>query len=125
LLGGQGAERLRTTLPSHPWGRGAGGEGVRIRNRTYEMRDSAGSEIMISIQGYKRRNGPAGIRNVLLSIHTVECSSFVSQKIAEIDPRVQSVGFPGCYANAYASRLMIALATHPNVAGVLLVRLGW
>jgi altronate dehydratase large subunit len=79
---------------------------------------------MIPIQGYKRRNGPAGIRNVLLSIHTVECSSFVSQKIAEIDPRVQSVGFPGCYANAYASRLMIALATHPNVAGVLLVSLG-
>jgi altronate dehydratase large subunit len=79
---------------------------------------------MISIQGYKRPSGPAGIRNVLLSIHTVECSSFVSQKIAEIDPRVQSVGFPGCYANAYASRLMIALATHPNVAGVLLVSLG-
>jgi altronate dehydratase large subunit len=79
---------------------------------------------MISIQGYQRQSGPAGIRNVLLSIHTVECSSFVSQKIAEIDPRVQSVGFPGCYASAYASRLMIALATHPNVAGVLLVSLG-
>jgi altronate dehydratase large subunit len=79
---------------------------------------------MTQILGYERRAGKPGIRNHVLSIHTVECSSFVSQKIAEIDPRVQSVGFPGCYRNAYASRMMAALGTHPNVGAVLLVSLG-
>jgi len=41
-----------------------------------------------------------------------------------MDPRVQSLGFPGCYQNEYASRLMGALGTHPNVGAVLLVSLG-
>jgi altronate hydrolase len=78
---------------------------------------------MKKISGYQRRNG-IGIRNYVLSIHTVECSSHVSQQIAAIDPRVQSAGFPGCYSNAYGARLMTALATHPNVGAVLLVSLG-
>ncbi len=79
---------------------------------------------MSEIQGFRRRTGPPGIRNYVLSIHTVECSSFVSQKIASIGPRVQSLGFPGCYQNDYAARLMVALGTHPNVGAVLLVSLG-
>ncbi|MGH9470516.1 MAG: UxaA family hydrolase [Terriglobia bacterium] len=79
---------------------------------------------MSGVLGYQRPTGPPGIRNVVACIHTVECSSFVAQKIAEADPRVHSLGFPGCYANAYATRLMIALATHPNVGAVLLVSLG-
>jgi altronate dehydratase large subunit len=74
--------------------------------------------------GYQRREGPPGIRNLVACIHTVECSSFVAQKIAEISPRVHTLGFPGCYANAYASRLMTALGCHPNVGAVLLVSLG-
>ena len=79
---------------------------------------------MTEILGYKRPSGPPGIRNQIVCIHTVECSSFVSQKIAATHPRVQSLGFPGCYGNEYASRLMIALATHANVGAVLLVSLG-
>jgi altronate dehydratase large subunit len=79
---------------------------------------------MKSILGYRRPEGPPGIRNHVLCIHTVECSSFVSEKIASIDSRVHSLGFPGCYSNTYASRLMAALATHPNVGAVLLVSLG-
>jgi len=76
------------------------------------------------ILGYGRADGSKGIRNVLLSIHTVECSSFVSQQIAASDPRIHALGFPGCYSNEYAARLMTALATHPNAGGVLLVSLG-
>ncbi len=79
---------------------------------------------MDHILGYARPTGVPGIRNYVICIHTVECSSFVSQRIAEIDPRVQSVGFPGCYKNEYASRLMVALATHANVGAALLVSLG-
>ena len=74
--------------------------------------------------GYHRQSGPPGIRNVVASIHTVECSSFVSQQIAAMDPRIHTLGFPGCYRNEYATRLMTALATHPNVGAVLLVSLG-
>ena len=79
---------------------------------------------MKSILGYQRAVGPSGIRSHVLCIHTVECSSFVSEKIASADSRVHTLGFPGCYSNSYASRLMSALATHPNVGAVLLVSLG-
>ena len=34
------------------------------------------------------------------------------------------IGFPGCYDNEYAIRLMLALARHPNVGAVLAVGLG-
>lgn len=79
---------------------------------------------MNSILGYQRTGGPPGIRNLVACIHTVECSSFVAERIAAIDPCVHTLGFPGCYRNAYASRLMVALGTHPNVGAVLLVSLG-
>jgi altronate dehydratase large subunit len=79
---------------------------------------------MSSVLGYRRLEGPPGIRNHGLCIHTVECSSFVSEKIANLDSRVHSLGFPGCYSNGYASRLMAALGTHPNVGAVLMVSLG-
>ena len=79
---------------------------------------------MTSFMGYRRSSGPPGIRNYLACIFTVECASFVAQKLCEIDPRVQLVGFPGCYGNEYATRLMSALATHPNVGATLLVSLG-
>lgn len=76
------------------------------------------------ISGYARAHGRPGIRNHLLCIHTVECSSFVTQQIAAVDPRVQAMGFAGCYSSDYATRMMSALGTHPNVGGVLLVSLG-
>ena len=37
---------------------------------------------------------------------------------------MQVVGFPGCYPNEYAQRILTALCTHPNVGGCLLVSLG-
>ena len=69
--------------------------------------------------GYLRQDGRKGIRNHLLVVYTVECASFVAQEIAQDEPDTHVIGFPGCYDNDYAIRLMLALATHPNIGGVL------
>ena len=74
--------------------------------------------------GYLRNDGRKGIRNHLLVVYTVECASFVAQEIGRGEPDVHVIGFPGCYDNEYAIRLMLALATHPNIGGVLCVGLG-
>jgi altronate hydrolase len=74
--------------------------------------------------GYLRRDGRKGIRNLLLVIYTVECASYVAHEIARDEEDVHVIGFPGCYDNAYAIRLMLALATHPNVGACLAVGLG-
>lgn len=74
--------------------------------------------------GFLRKDGRKGIRNHLLVIYTVECASFVAQEIGKGEPDVHVIGFPGCYDNEYAIRLMMALATHPNIGGVLCVGLG-
>lgn len=75
-------------------------------------------------QGWLRPDGRKGIRNHILVIYTVECASFVAQEIGKDEPDVHVIGFPGCYDNDYAIRLMLALATHPNIGGVLCVGLG-
>ncbi|MBE1446852.1 UxaA family hydrolase [Paenibacillus sp. OAS669] len=81
-----------------------------------------------SWKGYLRKNGSKGIRNKVLVMYTVECSSFVAKEIgshfkhSEID--VDVVGFAGCTDNEYALRMMIALIRHPNVGAVLTVGLG-
>ena len=77
-----------------------------------------------SWQGYRRADGRKGIRNHILVVYTVECASFVAQEIGKGEPDVHVIGFPGCYDNDYAIRLMLALATHPNIGGVLCVGLG-
>jgi altronate hydrolase len=74
--------------------------------------------------GYLRKDGRKGIRNHLLVVYTVECASFVAQEIARGEENVHVIGFPGCYDNDYAIRLMLVLATHPNIGGVLCVGLG-
>lgn len=77
-------------------------------------------------KGYQRMDGSKGIRNRLLIIYTVECSSFVAKEIAGRlnDDSAEVVGFDGCYDNEYAVRLMLSLARHPNVGAVLAVGLG-
>ena len=75
-------------------------------------------------QGYLRPDGRKGIRNLLLVVYTVQCAEFVAQEVARGEADAHVVGFPGCYDNAYAIRLMLALARHPNVGGVLAVGLG-
>lgn len=78
------------------------------------------------MQGFPRNDGRIGIRNVIVVAYTVECAHHVAQEIAlpMRDRGVHLIGFPGCFPNAYAARIMRRLCTHPNVAAVLLVSLG-
>jgi altronate dehydratase large subunit len=84
---------------------------------THPMSESVG-------QGYLRRDGRKGVRNIILVIYTVECASFVAHQVGRGESDVHVIGFPGCYDNAYAIRLMLSLATHPNVGACLVVGLG-
>jgi altronate hydrolase len=77
-----------------------------------------------SWSGYLRADGRKGVRNLVLVIYTVECAQHVAHAIAAGEEDVHVIGFPGCYDNAYAIRLMLALARHPNVGAVLAVGLG-
>ncbi len=74
--------------------------------------------------GYLRPDGRKGVRNIVLVIYTVECASHVAKEVARGEEDVHVLGFPGCYDNNYAIRLMLALATHPNVGAVLVIGLG-
>lgn len=80
----------------------------------------------MSFQGYLRNDGRKGIRNVVAVAYLVECAHHVARRIVDRcdDPDVHLIGFPGCYPNDYALRMMKALTTHPNVGAVLLVSLG-
>jgi len=75
-------------------------------------------------QGHLRKDGRKGIRNLVLIIYTVECASFVAHAVGKDEDDVHVIGFPGCYDNTYAIRLMLALATHPNVGACLAIGLG-
>ena len=78
------------------------------------------------MKSFLRKDGRKGIRNVLIVAYLVECAHHVARAIVNRsdDPAVQLIGFPGCFPNDYALRIMQALGTHPNVGGVLLVSLG-
>jgi altronate hydrolase len=78
------------------------------------------------MKGYLRKDGRKGIRNVVLVTYLVECAHHVARAIVADCHRddVQLIGFPGCYPNDYALKIMEGLCTHPNVAGVLIVSLG-
>jgi altronate dehydratase large subunit len=79
-----------------------------------------------AFDGWVRADGRKGIRNVILVAYLVECAHHVARRIVSLsdDMDVQLIGFPGCYPNDYAFKVMKALTTHPNVGGVLLVSLG-
>lgn len=79
-----------------------------------------------SWSGYRRVDGRLGIRNTVLVIYLVECAHHVARAIVTKadDGAVQLIGFPGCYPNGYAFRMMTQLATHPNVGAALIVSLG-
>ncbi|MFV3131625.1 UxaA family hydrolase [Niveispirillum sp. KHB5.9] len=77
-------------------------------------------------QGYLRPDGRKGIRDVLIVAYLVECAHHAARRIVDLadDAQVHLVGFPGCYPNDYAKRMMKALVAHPNVGGVVLLSLG-
>lgn len=91
------------------------------------------------LRGYPRSDGRKGIRNVVAVAYLVECAHHVAREIvaqfrepldafdvplAEREPPVHLIGFPGCYPNGYAEKMMEQLTTHPNVGAVLFVSLG-
>lgn len=79
-----------------------------------------------ALTGYLRADGRKGIRNVVAVAYLVECAHHVAREITLSfrDQPVHLVGFPGCYPNGYADKVMRQLLTHPNVGAVLLVSLG-
>ena len=81
---------------------------------------------MSGLQGYLRSDGRKGIRNVVAVAYLVECAHHVAREIALPwrEHEVHAIGFPGCYPNPYAEKMMEQLCTHPNVGAVLLVSLG-
>ena len=87
------------------------------------MRDAA-ALANLHWTGYQRADGRKGIRNLLLVVYTVQCAQFVAHAVVQDEPDTHVIGFPGCYDNEYAIRLMLALARHPNVGGVLAIGLG-
>jgi altronate hydrolase len=76
--------------------------------------------------GYLRSDGRKGIRNVTIVVYLVECAHHVAREVVfpYREQEVHLLGFPGCYPNAYAHRMLRQLCTHPNVGAVLLVSLG-
>ncbi|MDP9422273.1 MAG: UxaA family hydrolase [Pseudomonadota bacterium] len=80
----------------------------------------------MSFEAFLRTDGRKGIRNVIAVAYLVECAHHVARRIVDKadDPDVQLIGFPGCYPNAYAAKVMKAIATHPNVGGMVIVSLG-
>jgi altronate hydrolase len=79
-----------------------------------------------ALSGYLRADGRKGIRNIVAVAYTVECAHHVARLVVNAfhGQPVHLIGFPGCYPNEYAERMMKQLATHPNVGAVLVVSLG-
>ncbi len=78
------------------------------------------------VKGFLRKDNKKGIRNVTIVVYLVECAHHVARSIVtqSNDPSVHLIGFPGCFPNDYALKIMKALCTHSNVGGVLLMSLG-
>ncbi|MDR3096439.1 MAG: UxaA family hydrolase, partial [Paraburkholderia sp.] len=91
------------------------------------------------LEGWLRSDGRKGIRNVVAVAYLVECAHHVAREIvaqfrepldafddpgAPQEPPVHLIGFPGCFPNRYAEKMMTQLTTHPNVGAVLFVSLG-
>lgn len=77
------------------------------------------------MNGYLRSDGRKGIRNIVAVAYLVECAHHVARQIvAPHEDTAHLIGFPGCFPNPYAQRMMERLCTHPNVGGVVLVSLG-
>ncbi len=77
------------------------------------------------MRGYMRSDGRKGIRNLVVVAYLVECAHHVAREIVQPNrEQAHLIGFPGCFPNAYAQRMMEKLCTHPNIGAVLLVSLG-
>ena len=79
----------------------------------------------MNLEGFERNDGRKGIRNVVAVAYLVECAHHVAREIVQpFSQQAHLIGFPGCFPNKYAQRMMEQLCTHPNVGAVLLLSLG-
>jgi altronate dehydratase large subunit len=79
----------------------------------------------MSFTGYPRADGRKGIRNLVAVAYLVECAHHVAREITlPFREHAHVIGFPGCFPNPYAQKMMERICTHPNVGAVLLVSLG-
>src|SRR5690625_1723868 len=82
----------------------------------------------LKFSGFERPNGDVGIRNYILIISAVSCVNTVSSKIALQTGSIELNHEKGCIESAEEhERTILAISSagrHPNVAGVLVVRLG-
>lgn len=76
-------------------------------------------------KGYLRQDGRKGLRNKVLVMFSVDCSSFVAQKIGayfrDLGEDVDVVGSHACEDNQLNIRRLLAYSIHPNVGAVLIV----
>lgn len=84
---------------------------------------------IIAIKGYKRDNGKVGIRNKLLVLPSVLCSSGTSTQIAEVFPDAVSIANQAGCAQVgddliQTERTLMGFGNNPNIGGVLVVGLG-
>lgn len=80
----------------------------------------------MQLTGYLRSDGRKGIRNIIIVAYLVECAHHVAREISTTfrGQPVHLIGFPGCYPNKYAEKILERIGTHPNVGAALLVSLG-
>lgn len=83
---------------------------------------------MIAPRGFRRSRGPVGVRNHLLVLPSVVCSTHVAGEIAAAADGVGVVHQHGCLQVGddlqHSERLLTGVATNPNVGAVLVVSLG-
>lgn len=81
----------------------------------------------LGLTGYTRSDARKGICDLVVVAYLVECAHFVACGMTLDFHRepVHLIGFAGYYPNDCAERKMRELLTRPNVAGVLLVSLGY
>lgn len=84
---------------------------------------------MLTFEGYRRPDGTVGIRNHILVIPSVMCSTHVVERlIAKVPGLVGMIHQHGCSGIGadfdQTLRTLVGMGRNPNVAGVLIVGLG-
>lgn len=82
----------------------------------------------MQFMGYRRQDGKVGVRNHVVVVSTVFCSSTVAAKIASATDTVAITHEHGCLELGpdmeHTERVLYGVVRHPNVGAVLVVGLG-
>ena len=81
---------------------------------------------MIEFYGYERPDGSVGIRNHLLVIAPIDCSYEPAKQVAaQVEGAVAITQTYGCGHDDMVLHNLVGTALNPNVAGVLILGLGY